>query len=254
MEGEEIRTMNFGNWVPIKMIVLPGALGLVSLGLGFRGWPWFIPGGVLALVAVYFTVSRFVFSPKGWNLQDRIHELVMAHIEWGGRGKILDIGCGNGPLTVKLARRFPEAEVVGMDYWGKDWDYSISVCKSNAALARAEERISFQRGSASALPFADGSFDLVVSNLVFHEVRDVKDKKICVREALRVLKPGGVFVLQDLLLLEAYFGKPEELMDAVRGWGAREVEFIRTCDLPFIPALVKLPFMVGTLAILSGRK
>jgi len=40
----------------------------------------------------------------------------------------------------------------------------------------------------------------------------------------------------------------------VQGWGVREVKFIRSCDAPFIPTMVKLPFMIGTLAILRGRK
>jgi hypothetical protein len=61
-------------------------------------------------------------------------------------------------------------------------------------------------------------------------------------------------VLQDLFLIKAYYGKLDELIKAVRGWGIQEVEFIRTCDEPFIPKLVKLPFMVGTLGLIKGIK
>ena len=66
--------------------------------------------------------------------------------------------------------------------------------------------------------------------------------------------PAGCSLLQDIFLLEPYFGAPQELQDTLRGWGARRVEFIRTCDREFIPDWVKLPFMVGTLAILRGEK
>jgi len=56
--------------------------------------------------------------------------------------------------------------------------------------------------------------------------------------ALRVLKPGGTFVLQDLFLLRSIYGTPEELVNTVRGWDVSEVSFIRTCDEAFIPAFV----------------
>jgi ubiquinone/menaquinone biosynthesis C-methylase UbiE len=130
----------------------------------------------------------------------------------------------------------------------------MQMSNQNARLSGVSNQVSFQHGTASALPFDDNSFDLVVSNLTFHEVRDESDKRQCIREALRVLKPSGKFVLQDLFLLKSYFGTSEELVKLVHNWGVSEVEFIRTCDQPFIPKWIKLPFMVGTLAILRGRK
>jgi SAM-dependent methyltransferase len=247
-------SVQFGNWVPGKMIAGPGLIGLFCLGLGFvQGWFW-VAAGLFLAIAVYFTVAWYLFSPVGGNVQDRILDMLVSHIRWNGNGKALDIGCGNGPLTIKLARCFPEAEIVGMDYWGKNWDYSMKVCEQNTRLAGVEKRVSFRQGSASHLPFEDASFDLVVSNLVFHEVQDVTDKRDSIREALRVLRPGGVFVFQDLFLLKPYYGTPEELVRTVRGWSAGMVEFVRTCDEAFIPTWVKLPFMVGTLAILKGVK
>jgi SAM-dependent methyltransferase len=245
---------DFGNWVPVKMIVAPAVLGLVFLALGLLS-AWFLAAAVpLLIVAGYFAAARYLFSAGGGNVQERVHELVLAHASWNGAGKALDIGCGNAPLTIKLAQRYPAASVVGVDTWGKDWDYSMQTCAENARRAGVDGQVSFRRGSAAALPFEDASFDLVVSNLVFHEVRDARDKRECIREALRVLKPGGVFALQDLLLLKPYYGTPEELVARVRGWGVSRVELIRTCDAPFLPKLVKLPFIVGTLGLLRGVK
>lgn len=254
MKSKEKKSIGFGSWIAGKMIIAPAALGILCLGLGLLHWLFLIPGALFLIIGGYFCLARWIFSPRGKNLQDQIQELVVKHIQWSGRGRVLDIGCGNGPLTIKLARRYPEAEITGLDYWGRNWDYSIEVCRENARLSGAGERITFQQGSAASLPFEDGSFDLVVSNLVFHEVRDAPDKRVCIREAMRVLKPGGVFVLQDLFLLHPYYGAPEELIAALRSWGVREVEFIRTCEEAFIPGIVKLPFMLGTLAILRGIK
>jgi ubiquinone/menaquinone biosynthesis C-methylase UbiE len=254
MKITEKYQLNFGNWVPGKMIIIPGLLGLICFALGFIHWGFWIPSALFLIICAYFTSARVIFSSHFGNLQDKIQELVISHIDWNGKGKVLDIGCGNGPLTIKIAQHYPNAEIVGMDYWGKNWDYSKKVSTTNAQIAGVDKRVTFQHGSASELPFENASFDLVVSNLVFHEVQNVKDKRISIREALRVLKPGGVFVLQDLFLLKPYYGTPDELMNTVKQWGMSKVEFIRTCDEPFIPGLVKLPFMVGTLAIIRGIK
>jgi ubiquinone/menaquinone biosynthesis C-methylase UbiE len=117
-----------------------------------------------------------------------------------------------------------------------------------------EDRTVLQQASASALPFEDGSFDLAVRNLTFHEISDTQDKREILREALRGIRPSGKFAFQDLFLVDAIYGKPDELVRLVKSWGIRKVEFVKTCDESFIPALVNLPFMVGRIGILYGEK
>lgn len=115
--------------------------------------------------------------------------------------------------------------------------------------------VTFQKASAATLPFDDNSMDVVVSNLVFHEVGDVKDKKEVIREALRVVKKGGKFVFQDLFLWKRlYNSEPNELIETLRSWGIKEVSFINTSKSEFIPAALKLPFMVGTIGMFVGVK
>ena len=70
----------------------------------------------------------------------------------------------------------------------------------------------FQKGDAAKLDFPDETFDAVVSNFVFHEVRTAKDKRDVVRESLRVLKKGGAFSLQDMLAQKALYGDMEDLV------------------------------------------
>jgi SAM-dependent methyltransferase len=254
MKAKEESQANFGNWVPVKLIVGPALLGAVCLALSLWHASFLIPAMLFLVIGAYFGAAWYLFSAEGGKVQSQVQALVVDQLHWSGQGTVLDIGCGNGPLALQIAERHPDAKVVGVDYWGKNWDYSIQVCQENARHCGVAQRVSFQRGTAAALPFEAGQFDVVVSNLVFHEVADTQDKRQCIREALRVLKPGGIFVLQDLFLLKSYYGTPAELVKTVQGWHADEVEFIRTCDARFIPALVKLPFMVGTLAILRGRK
>lgn len=188
------------------------------------------------------------------NVQGKVQGLVLDKLPWDGSGRALDIGCGSAALAIGVAKKFPRACVVGTDYWGGNWEYSQKVCEVNALAEGVAERMTFQKASASALPFPDGDFDAVVSNLVFHEVKDSKDKMSLVKEALRVLKKGGKFALQDLFYIERLYGKPENMLKTIKDWGVQWVEFVATKNSPIIPLALKLPFMVGTLGLIVGEK
>jgi len=245
---------DFGNWVPTKSIYIPAAISLCFFGLSFAFPVLIVVAVVFLVVAFYFVYARYSFSPIGGNVQAQIRELVLAYLDWDGNGEALDIGCGNGPLTIQLAQKYPEASITGIDYWGQKWEYSKNMCERNAKIEGVAQRVNFQKASASTLPFEDGRFDAAISNLVFHEVRDAKDKRAVIREALRVVKKGGRFAFQDLFLLKPVYGKMDDLLATVRSWGITKVGFVKTADSAFIPKALKLPFMVGTIGILYGEK
>lgn len=253
----------YGNWVSNRFVVTPAlsALVLAVLAVAARvvGISWLgvvlLAAAVLAgLVAVYFAYARHLLAAGDGQVQTRVQGLVLERLPWDGRGQVLDIGCGNGPLSIALAEKFPQARVTGIDYWGESWEYSRDVCETNAASRGVSERVSFRQASAAELPFADESYDAVVSNLCFHEVRGVRDKREVVREALRVLEPGGAFAFQDLFRSKGAYGEIDDLLAAVRGWGVGQVEFLDTGRAEFIPRALRLPFMVGNMGLLYGRK
>jgi len=157
-------------------------------------------------------------------------------------------------LAIELAKRYPSAHVTGIDYWGGMWEYSKAVCERNAEIEGVAARMNFQKASAAALPFEDEHFDAAVSNLVFHEVGDVNDKRELIREALRVVKRGGAFAFQDLFLLKRRFGEVDDLVAMIKSWGIKEVVFASTSDSEFIPKALRLPFMVGRIGIIYGKK
>jgi len=254
MSGKMAAKPEYGNWVPKRFIYLFGFAGFVFLGLGFLFWVFAVPTGLFFLVAAYFVYVRHQFSLKGGKVQDRIWTLVLENLDWNGEGTALDIGCGNGALTVKLAKKHPKAQVKGIDCWGKRWEYSKSMCERNAEIEGVSERVTFQKASAVALPFEDGYFDAAVSNFVFHEVSDAKDKRELIREALRVVKKGGKFSFQDELLVKHLFGDIDDLVETIKSWGITRVEFVQTRDADFIPQVLKLPFMLGTMGIIRGEK
>jgi SAM-dependent methyltransferase len=246
---------DFGNWVSKKFVLVPGALALLFGGLAFL-FPLLGAIAILFFLCfLYFSYARYKFSPGGGDIQSRMQELVFDHMaDWDGTGRVLDVGCGNGPLTIEIAKRYPHAKALGIDYWGAAWEYSKSVCDRNAAIEGVAERVTFQSASATSLPFDDETFDAVVSNFVFHEVRDVRDKRELIEEALRVLKTGGKFVFQDLFLWKQVYGQHDDLLQKIRSWGIERVDLVDTSASAFIPVALKLPFMVGTAAILTGRK
>jgi ubiquinone/menaquinone biosynthesis C-methylase UbiE len=205
-------------------------------------------------VGGYFAYARYLFSPKGKNMPAQIYDLLLAHFDWNGEGQVVDIGCGNGALSIRLAKKYPGATVLGVDYWGGNWEYSKSICEKNAQIEAVSDRVSFQKASASQLPFPDGRFEAAVSNLTFHEVADTRDKREVLREALRVLKPGCKFAFQDLFLLEREFGKIDDLIQCIQSWGIHKVEFVETRRAAFVSPALKLPFMVGTMGLLFGEK
>jgi SAM-dependent methyltransferase len=111
-----------------------------------------------------------------------VHGLAGGVFEWldaKPTESILDLGCGDGQLTLRIAST--GARVAGVDV-------------SPEMLAAARSRgIDAREGSAEALPFADRSFDAVFSNAVLHWVRN---QDAMMAEVRRVLKPGGRFVAE----------------------------------------------------------
>jgi SAM-dependent methyltransferase len=244
----------YGNWISKRLIYLSGFVGFVFLGFVLIFWIMIIPAVLFLLVSLYFLFTRYQFSPQGGNVQDHIWTLVLANLNWNGEGKALDIGCGNGSLTIKLAQKYTKAQIIGIDSWGKNWEYSKNTCERNAEIEGVSKRVAFQKASALSLPFDDGYFDAAVSNFVFHMVGNTKDKREIVREALRVVKKGGKFSFQDEFLIKPLFGDIDNLIKTIKSWGISKVEFVKTRDADFIPRALKLPFILGNIGLISGEK
>ncbi|MBN1665358.1 MAG: class I SAM-dependent methyltransferase [Deltaproteobacteria bacterium] len=254
MEQQAAEKPEYGNWVSRRLIYMPAAVSLIIMGFAVIIPFLFIIAALFLFVSLYFAYARHLFSPRGGKLQARVRGLALSAVDWTGKGQILDIGCGSGALTIDIAKKCREARVIGIDYWGKQWGYSKRVCEKNAEIEGVADRVTFQKADAAALPFDDGSMDVVVSNLVFHEVGGVKDKRELIREALRVVKKGGAFVFQDLFLWKQIYGEPDELVEKVRSWGGKEVKFVNTGKSDFIPKVAKLPFMIGAIGMIIGKK
>ena len=98
-------------------------------------------------------------------------------------GSLLEVPVGTGVLTMPLYKTLPQAQITCLDY-------SPDTIAQEKALRLALSNVSFRQGDVGALPFADESFDIVLSLNGFHAF---PDKDAAYRETFRVLKPGGTF-------------------------------------------------------------
>jgi ubiquinone/menaquinone biosynthesis C-methylase UbiE len=123
-----------------------------------------------------------------WLLFDRVHQGVLARIPAGFTPTgILDIGCGTGRLLRRMRVRWPAAILVGVDV-------------SEGMVAQAREQTpgaTIYQAPAERMPLEDYSVDLVTSTASFHHW---SDQAKGVREAARVLRRGGLFILADMSL------------------------------------------------------
>ena len=170
-------------------------------------------------------------SSKGGNIQVKLWDTLIEHLDWDGNGRVIDIGCGSGAVAVRIAKKYPSAQVVGVDYLGNMWEYSKAQCEQNARAEGVNDQVSFQKGDAAKLSFEGGFFDAAVSNDTFHNVRSVKDKRDVLKEALRVVRKGGAFAFQDAFMMKRYYhSEPNELLSIIRSWGVEKVDIVMTMD------------------------
>lgn len=138
---------------------------------------------------VYHYGSKIFFT--GGNDDDRIHRMVA---DWcpveGSPARVVDFGCGIGQATTALKQRFPQAEVHGIDIAAPMLRYGHM-----RALDMGLE-VFFSQQNAAKTDFRDGSVDLVLAMILFHELPpDVAEG--VVREAQRILCPGGHLMIID---------------------------------------------------------
>ncbi|MCB2107761.1 MAG: methyltransferase domain-containing protein [Rhodobacteraceae bacterium] len=127
------------------------------------------------------------------NYQDGAHMQMAKAAATPADGKvkrILDLGTSIGQFATSMKRRFPDAEVWGLDIGGPMVRYAHMKAADMGVDVNFAQRLCEKSG------FPDNHFDIVTSNLLFHEVNEQGAKDI-IKEVARVLRPGGVYSSTD---------------------------------------------------------
>ena len=173
------------------------------------------------------TLSGKAVCKLVWNMDretnTRYLERALSGLPEDFSGRLLEVPVGTGVLTMPIYQGLPHADITCLDY-SADMMAQAQRRAGNLGL----KNVQFQQGDVGKLPFADGSFDLVLSLNGFHAF---PDKEAAYRETFRVLKPGGIFcgcfyikgenrrtdwLIDHLYTPKGFFTPPYETADSLR--------------------------------------
>ncbi len=166
----------------------------------------------------YDPMMRWFFPESG------IHANLIAQAHIQPEQTVLDVGCGTGTLTLLIKQAHPNVVIHGLDIDAK----ILQIAQRKAR--QAGQNILWQQGTATSLPYPDKSLDHVCASLLLHHLTR-QDKQHALREALRVLKPGGSLHVVD-------FGKPHDFSMWLISWLMRWFEEIHDNVLGLLPVFM----------------
>ena len=177
----------------VPALMAAGLLACIAMALFSPFTGWWVSAAILAvLLALYLhTTLRGKFVV--W------HELLGAQ-PWHGSEQVLDLGCGRGAVLLMAAAHIPHGRAIGIDIWShKDQSgNAMDVTLRNAKVEGVADRIELKTADMRQLPFADGSVDVIVSNVAIHNISDAAGRERAIDEAWRVLRPGGRLLIADI--------------------------------------------------------
>jgi ubiquinone/menaquinone biosynthesis C-methylase UbiE len=124
----------------------------------------------------------------------QLNQVIKKVTQLSQSGLMLDIGTGYGYLPVEIARKFPGINMIGIDIEAP----LLEDGTRNSAKCGVSDRVLFFKARAENLPFADDTFDMVMSTMSMHLWQN---RQKGINEMRRVLKPGG----QVLILIGSYY-------------------------------------------------
>lgn len=220
--------MRFGIDAPgLVATFFAAALGLGITAIALAGWGgiagW--AGLMTGLLALYPLGMGCLMLFDSLHTKVRHADELLHHIRWTGAEAVLDVGCGRGLLLVKAAQRLTTGQATGhatgVDIWqGRDQAANTSAGPlQNARAFGVADKVSVQTADMRALPFADGSFDVVLSGWAVHNLPDLQDRLRAIAQMIRVLRPGGTLILSDIV-------NRAEYLAAITGPQMRAVQLV----------------------------
>ena len=263
---------DYKNWLPktilhkgIERTAIPLILLLVFGVFGLGG---ILPMPIRLVMIFVFSMATFWYGYKTWqwygayqyfdlnnprSIAWKVVNGVASKVDLPPKAHVLDIGTGSGVLALAIAKRHPDAMIIGTDPWDQKVTPGVDqkLCQANAKAEGVKHAV-FMYGIAQKVEFPDETFDAVVSNYVYHHVQGM-DRVDAILEALRTLKKGGVFVIHDIMT-RGFYGDKDILLKRVLESGVQEAELVPTDQGLFLtPEEAEKSLLKGS-CLLVGRK
>jgi SAM-dependent methyltransferase len=194
--------LNYGHLAAFAVL----AAGLLC-AIRFRWAKWLVVvlGVGSAWAAVVFVMIRF-----GVDI-NRVASLPTENFMQAGTGRVLDIGAGTGRSAIMVLMARPQATLVASDLFGSSFEEHFGPGESpqerlrrNLEAAGVSSRATIETADMRRLPFDDATFDAIVSAYAVDHLNR-EGSKTALKEAARVLKPGGDFLL--MVVENDFWGK-----------------------------------------------
>lgn len=201
------RRGDYGFDAPYVPIML-GSLGLIFTIIGILALR-----GTKSVAAIFCLIygifmllssASYVYTTRVGKFQSWAD--ILSQLGLHGDEQALDMGCGRGAVLFMVAGLLPRGKTVGVDIW-KSSDQSgnaLATTEHNARLEGVADRVELHTGDMRKLPFADNSFDIILSSLAIHNIPEKAGRDKAIDEAIRVVKSGGRIVIADFRKVREY--------------------------------------------------
>jgi SAM-dependent methyltransferase len=175
--------------IPVVLILANVVNGFISKTL----WPF-----LAAVLVLGCSASGLYASRRGKFV---VWAELFRQLNLRGAEHILDLGCGRGAVLLLAAQHLTTGRAVGVDLWrkGDQSGNAAEATRRNAVAEGVTDRVELHTADMTALPFANESFDLVVSSVAIHNVKGQPGREKVIEEAVWVLRPGGRLLIADIL-------------------------------------------------------
>lgn len=159
---------------------------------------------LLVAFSFFIVAVLMIYSSKIGKIIQR--DKLLNLVNWQGTEQVLDAGCGRGLMLIGAAKKLTTGKATGVDIW-QSYDLTGNKEKAvldNAQIEQVSDRIIVKTANIKSLPFPDNNFDVIFSNFVIHNLYQKCQRENALKELMRVLKPHGILIIQDIRYISQY--------------------------------------------------
>jgi arsenite methyltransferase len=168
-------------------------------------------GPLLGGVVMVLSATSFVYTTRRGKFA--AWDALLSGLELRGDERVLDMGCGRGAVLTMAAALLSSGRAVGVDTWrtSDQSGNSEPTTRRNVKLEGVEDRVELHTADMREMPFEAESFDVVLSSLAIHNIKDAGGRSTAIDEAVRVMRPGARLLIVDIRATTQYANRLREL-------------------------------------------